>query len=228
MEHRDFKDRLYSQFARVGQALASPKRLELLDLLAQAPRHVDALSEEMDLSVASVSQHIQVLRRAELLEASREGTRTVYRLADKRVLQLYLSLRAVAEGRLAEVERINRGARPGEEPYATRESLLRQLESGEVLVVDVRPPVEFEHGHLPGALSVPLEELPQQLGRLPKDKELVVYCRGAYCLWADDALTLLRQKGFKVRRLEGGWEEWWDENRPIQDGSPSDGTASHP
>lgn len=219
MEHRDFKDRLYTQFARVGQALASPKRLELLDLLAQAPRHVEALAEEMELSLASVSQHIQVLRRAELVEASRDGTRVVYRLAGKQVLQLYLALRAVAEGRLAEVDRINRGARPEEEPHVTRESVLQQLESGEVVVVDVRPPLEFEHGHLPGALSVPLEDLPQRLGNLPKDKELVVYCRGAYCLWADDALAILRQKGFNVRRLEGGWEEWWDEERPVQNGA---------
>lgn len=214
--HRIFKDRAYGEFSRVGQALAHPKRLEVLDLLAQGPRHVDALADEMGLSVASASQHIQVLRHARLLESTRDGTRTIYRLADKGVLRLLLALRSVAESRLAEVDQLNRErTEAGEAGVFSREILQRRIDEGDVCVVDVRPPLEYHHGHLPGAVSVPFEQLPDRLDELPRDRDIVVYCRGAYCLWAEEALTLLRQHGFKASRVAGGWEEWWDEERPV-------------
>ncbi len=222
-DHRVFKDRIYTEFARVGQALASPKRLEVLDLLAQGPRHVEALAQDMQLPVANVSQHVQVLRQAQLVHSSRDGTKTVYRLADRGVLRLLLSLRSVAETQLAEVERINREARGADATTGLlpRDELERLIAEDRVLVVDVRPPLEYLQGHLPGALSLPMEDLPARVNQIPRDRDVVVYCRGAYCLWADEALQVLRDSGFRVLRLEGGWEEWWDDERPVT-GAPAD------
>ena len=217
MSHRPFKQRLYPQFARVGQALASEKRLELVDLLAQAPRHVEALAEETEMSLANVSQHLQVLRRARLVETDRDGTKILYRLADEGVLRLWLALRTVAESRLAEVAQITReytvdGAGERELP---REELERLVERGEIFLIDVRPAIEYAHGHLPGAVSLPVDELPARLEELPRDRRIAAYCRGAYCLFADEAVSLLRQHGFDAHRLEGGWPEWWAEGRPV-------------
>jgi rhodanese-related sulfurtransferase len=215
--HRPFKQRLYAQFARVGGALASEKRLELLDLLAQAPRHVEALAIETDMSVASTSQHLQVLRHARLVESDRVGTKIVYRLASEQVLDLWLSLRSVAESRLAEVGQLVReyaveGAGP-DEPALRRDELEQLLERGEIYLIDVRPPLEYEHGHLPGAVSLPVEALPAQLESLPRDRQIVAYCRGRYCLFADEAVAILRQHGFDAVRLDGGWPEWRAEGR---------------
>jgi rhodanese-related sulfurtransferase len=215
--HRPFKQRLYGQFARIGGALASEKRLELLDLLAQAPRHVDALAAETDMSVASVSQHLQVLRNARLVESERTGTKIVYRLASDQVLDLWLSLRSVAESRLAEIDQLVReyavkGVEPAE-PALSRDELEQLLERGEIYLIDVRPPLEYEHGHLPGAVSLPVEALPAQLGSLPRDRQIVAYCRGRYCLFADEAVAILREHGFDAVRLDGGWPEWRAEGR---------------
>jgi rhodanese-related sulfurtransferase len=217
MSHRIFKQRIYPQFARVAQALASDKRLELVDLLAQAPRHVDALAEETEMSVANVSQHLQVLRGARLVETTREGTKVVYRLADDSVLHLWLALRSVAESRLAEVGEIAREFMPGrkEANGVDHDELERLLATGEACVIDVRPRQEFEHGHLAGAVSIPLDDLPGRLDDLPRDRLIVTYCRGEYCLFADEAVQLLRERGFRVARLEGGWPEWSAEGRPI-------------
>jgi rhodanese-related sulfurtransferase len=214
MGHRPFKQRLYAQFARVGRALASDKRLELLDLLAQAPRHVEALAAETEMPVANVSQHLQVLRNAGLVESDRAGTKVLYRLGDERVLQMWLAVRAAAESRLAEVGRIvsdfavpGSGAETGEHALA-RVELKRLLEQGDVFVIDVRPLIEYEHGHLPAAVSLPVDELEARLAELPRDRRIVAYCRGAYCLFADEAVALLRQHGFDAVRLDGGWPEW--------------------
>ena len=217
MGHRDFKERIYPQFARIGQALASEKRLELLDLLAQAPRHVEALAAETDMSVANASQHLQVLRNARLVESTREGTKVLYHLADQRVVHLWLALRSVAESRLAEVGQIKRefAVEGADETTLSRDELQRLAQSGKVFLIDVRPAVEYEQGHLPGAVSVPVEQLPERLGELPRDRPIVAYCRGAYCLFADEAVALLRGQGFDAVRLEGGWPEWRDEGRPV-------------
>jgi rhodanese-related sulfurtransferase len=217
VSHRPFKQRLYPQFARVGQALASEKRLELLDLLAQAPRHVEALAEETEMSLANVSQHLQILRRARLVETDRDGTKILYRLADEGVLRLWLALRSVAESRLAEVAQITReyAVEGADERELPREELERLVERGEVFLIDVRPAIEYAHGHLPGAVSLPVDELPARLEELPADRRIAAYCRGAYCLFADEAVSLLRRHGFDAHRLEGGWPEWWAEGRPV-------------
>lgn len=216
MADRPFKQRLYAQFARVGAALSSEHRLELIDLLAQAPRHVEALAAEMELPIANTSQHLRALHAARLVEAERQGTKVVYRLADESVLRLWLALRAAAESRLAEVAAVVRefdGDRPAER--LGRDELARRLGSRRYVVLDVRPEIEFAHGHLPGAINVPLAALSKQVGTLPKDKRIVVYCRGTYCRFADRALEILQRHGLDAIALDGGWQEWWAEERPA-------------
>jgi rhodanese-related sulfurtransferase/DNA-binding transcriptional ArsR family regulator len=217
MSHRSFKNRLYSQFARVGMALGSDKRLELLDLLGQGPRYVDALAAEMEMSVANISQHLQVLRNAKLVESEREGTRVLYRLTDDSVLKLWLALRTVAEDHLPEIRQLraqNTIGGLGEE--LARGDLEQMLESGQVMLIDVRPAIEYQHGHLPGAVNVTVEDLPHRIGELPRDKRIVAYCRGTYCLFADEAVALLREHGFDAVRLDGGWPEWFAEGREVR------------
>ncbi len=217
MADRVFKERLYEQFARVGAALGSRQRLELLDLLAQAPRHVDALAAELETPVANVSQHLQALRAARLVETEREGTRVIYRLADERVLTLWLALRSVAEHRLSEVAQVIDELatdRVGSEQLG-RDALASTLGRGKLVVLDVRPAIEYASGHLPGAISIPIEQLARHLATLPRDRRIVVYCRGAYCQFADRAVSILHRKGFDAIRLEGGWPEWRAEGRPI-------------
>jgi rhodanese-related sulfurtransferase len=218
MAHRELKDRIYEQFARVGSVLASEKRLELLDLLAQAPRNVEALAAETEMSVANTSQHLQALKGARLVETEREGTRVIYRLAGQEILRLWLALREAAEARLAEVGEISRefGLDGGAEQRLDREELERVVAAGEVLLVDVRPRVEYENGHLPQAMSLPIEDLPDAAADLPRDRRLVVYCRGTYCQFADQAVAILRRAGFDAVRLEGGWPEWLAEGRPVE------------
>lgn len=221
MSHREFKDRIYEQFARVGHSLSNGRRLELIDLLAQGPRHVDALAAEMEMPIANVSQHLQVLRNARLVESEREGTKVIYRLADQGVLRLWLALRSVAETRLAEVKQIVEqfGVGGDGDSMLSQDELHALMAEGKAVLIDVRPPLEYEHGHLPGAVSIPLDELPEHLEDLPDDKRIITYCRGAYCLFADDAVDLLKGEGFDVARLEYGWEEWKAEG-------PSDNSVS--
>jgi rhodanese-related sulfurtransferase len=223
MAHRSFKNQIYAQFARVGAALSSEKRLELLDLLAQAPRKVEALAQEAEMSVANTSQHLQALKSARLVESDREGTRVIYRLASDDVLRLWLAVRSVAETRLAEVEQISRQFDLGGdvEERIDRDRLEAMVSAGEAVVVDVRPGIEYEYGHLPEAVSAPVDALPGAAEGLPRDRKLVVYCRGAYCRYADDAVATLRRAGFDAVRLEGGWPEWVMEGRPTSrdDGS---------
>lgn len=215
MSHRPFKNKLYAEFARVGTALASDKRLELLDLLAQSPRYVDALAAEMEMSVANISQHLQVLRNAKLVESEREGTRVLYRLSDETVLKLWLNLRAVAEQHLPEIGHLRRQYTiEGLNDGIARSDLESVLASDDVVLIDVRPAIEFQAGHIAGAVSVPVEELPHRLDTLPKDKKIIAYCRGEYCLFADEAVALLLENGFDAVRLEGGWPEWRGEGRP--------------
>ncbi|MGE0598821.1 MAG: ArsR/SmtB family transcription factor [Dehalococcoidia bacterium] len=210
MGHRAFKKRVYPEFARIAQAMASDKRLELLDLLAQGSRHVEALAQETEMSLANVSQHLQVLRAAHLVESDRSGNKVIYSLAGDDVLQLWLRLRAVAERRLPEIAEIrNAFAVEGAEGEpVSREQLERFLEESRVVLLDVRPAEEFEAGHIPGAISVPPDELEARTAELSRDRMIVAYCRGEYCLFADDAVALLRERGFDAHRLEGGWPEW--------------------
>jgi len=218
MDHRSLKDNLYAQFARIGAALASDRRLELLDLLAQAPRHVEALASETGMSVANTSQHLQTLKNARLVEAQRVGARVEYRLADESVARLWLALREVGEARLAEVRDISRrfGLDESRGEMVHRDQLERLSADGSILVLDVRPRHEQEHGHLPGAVLIPHDELESRLDELPRDRRIVAYCRGEYCLFADTAVELLRQRGFDAVRLDGGWLEWMVEGRPTE------------
>jgi len=207
---RRFKDAIYEQFARVAKALASPHRIELVDLLAQGPRTVEALAQLTDMSLANTSQHLQVLRGAGLVEATKQGLFVTYRLADPTVSDLFLGLRTVAEGRLAEVDRIKREflAERDQLEAVDERALRRRIREGDVTVVDVRPREEYEAGHIPGAVSIPLPELVKELANLPKKEEIVAYCRGPYCVLAIEAVNLLRKKGFRAVRLEDGVLDW--------------------
>lgn len=214
MSHRPFKNRLYSEFSRVGVALGSDKRLEMLDLLAQSSRYVDGLAAEMEMSVANVSQHLQVLRSAKLVESRREGTRVLYSLTDESVLRLWLALRGFAEEHLPEIPQLRaQNTIEGLDEEMPRDELAKLVEAGGAVVIDVRPAVEYENGHLPGALHVTVEELANRIDDLPRDKRIVAYCRGPYCLFADEAVALLKQNGFDAVRLEGGWPDWLTEGR---------------
>jgi rhodanese-related sulfurtransferase/predicted transcriptional regulator len=211
MGDRSAKVALFDELARAAKALASGRRLELLDVLANGERTVEALAGEVGLSVANTSQHLQMLRQAGLVTTRREGTSIHYRLAAPEVLELWRALRTLAAGRLAEVERLAAaylGARDELEPV-TREELTRRLEDGDDLVVlDVRPAAEYAAGHLPGAVSILVGELRRRLAELPGDREVVAYCRGPYCAFAHEAVAVLRQEGFSARRLEDGLPEW--------------------
>jgi rhodanese-related sulfurtransferase/DNA-binding transcriptional ArsR family regulator len=217
MAHRALKDRLYPEFARIAQALSSDRRLELIDLLAQAPRRVEALAEESGMTVANASQHLQVLKNARLVESTRRGTAVTYRLASPAVLRLWLALRGVAEDRLPEIRQLREEFSDGEAELP-RADLQHMLRKGEAVLIDVRPGIEFEHGHVRGALSIPIEELPSRVDELPRDRRIVAYCRGAYCLFADEAVALLRERGYDAVRLDGGWPEWLTEGRSVTAG----------
>jgi rhodanese-related sulfurtransferase/DNA-binding transcriptional ArsR family regulator len=208
--HRRFKDTLYEHFARVGKALAAPKRLELLDLLSQSPRTVEAVAEHAALSVANASRHLQVLRAARLVEAEKRGLYVEYRLADDAVADLMLRLRTLAEARLAEIERVTRVyfEERGEMEAVRGDDLLRRVKNGEVTVLDVRPVEEYRAAHIPGAISIPVSELKARLKELPKRREIAAYCRGPYCVMAVDAVELLRKHGFKAHRMEQGVLDW--------------------
>lgn len=223
MGNRAFKDRLYAEFATIGKALASPHRLELLDLLAQGSRSVEELASEAGLSIANASAHLQVLRRARLVETEKRGTFTLYRLAAPEVFTLYRTLRDLGSAQLAEVDRLV-------EAYLTdrreleavdKEELRRRYEDEGVLVVDVRPVVEYAQGHIPGARSMPVEELEHRLAELPPDREIVAYCRGPYCVYADEAARLLQEHGYTVRRLTDGFPEWRAAGYPVEETVPA-------
>ena len=210
MPNRGFKDAFYEQLARLGKAVSAPKRLELLDLLCQGPKTVEVLAGHAALSVANTSQHLQVLRAARLVEAEKQGLHVEYRLAGEDVCEFFLALRTLAEGRLAEIEVVTReylARRSAMETVAGGE-LLRRVKSGEVTVLDVRPSEEYRAGHIPGAVSIPLGELKARFKELPKNREVVAYCRGPYCVFAVEAVELLRKKGIKAHRLREGVLDW--------------------
>lgn len=212
------KTRLYEQLARVGTALASAGRLQILEFLAQGERSVDALAAMTGLSVANCSKHLQALRQAGLVGARKEGLRVYYALSGDDVVALYSALQRVAETRVAEVERLVRlwlAHRDEMEPVPAAE-LLERAKKGLVTVLDVRPPEEYAAGHLPGAINVPVEKLEGALGKLPKRKEIVAYCRGPYCLMSFDAVELLRKRGLRARRLENGFPEWRAAGLPVE------------
>jgi rhodanese-related sulfurtransferase/DNA-binding transcriptional ArsR family regulator len=210
MSHREFKDQLYGQFARVGKALASPQRLELLDLLAQGERTVEDLAREAALSIANTSQHLRLLREARLVESRKAGLYVYYRLADPSVFALWRALRAVGETQLAEIDRLVETYMhyPEDLEPLSREDLVRRLSEGDTILLDVRPALEYRQGHISGARSLPVEQMEARLRELDPTRAIVAYCRGPYCLFADEAVTLLRANGFSARRYREGYPEW--------------------
>jgi rhodanese-related sulfurtransferase/DNA-binding MarR family transcriptional regulator len=208
------KTRLFENLAQVGRALGSGPRLVILDLLSQGERSVEELARAAGLSVANASQHLQVLRRAGLVATRREGARVHYRPAGDDVVSLWLSLREVAERRLGDVERAARDYLGEEVQAIGRAELAERLASGDVVVIDVRPRIEFEAGHIQGARSIPLEELERRLAEVPPDVEVVAYCRGRYCVFAHEAVRVLQAAGRGARRLEDGWPEWRRDGLP--------------
>ena len=219
---KELKKRLYEQFAKVGSALASPGRLEILDVLAQGERSVEVLADRTSLTVANASRHLHILLEAGLVESRKEGLRVFYRLAEPEVYDLLQFVRSLAERRLAEVDRIVSsylGSRTNLEPV-TRPELLDRVRAGRVTVLDVRPTEEFEAGHIAGAISIPIDELEERINELPKSKEVVAYCRGPYCVLSHQAVDTLRAAGRKARRLVDGFPEWGAQGMPVEVGSP--------
>lgn len=218
--HRQFKDRLYGQFALIGKALASPHRIEMLELLAQGPRTVESLANESGLSTANASQHLQALRQAGLVESRKQGLFVEYRLPGPDIFELCKALRIVAENRHAELERLVReqfGDRSDPELVRMKD-LLARAKKDHVVILDTRPPGEFAAGHIAGAVSVPVDELNRRLRKLPKDKQYVAYCRGPYCVYADRAVEFLRAHGRRARRMIEGFPEWKAAGLPVEVG----------
>jgi rhodanese-related sulfurtransferase/DNA-binding MarR family transcriptional regulator len=215
------KQRIYEQFARIGKALASPSRLELLDLLAQGERSVDALAREAELSVANASQHLQQLYAARLVDSRREGQRIFYRLAGPSVATLWHSLRDTAQQQLAELDVVAREYLEGRDDFEPigRAELVKRLKTGAVTLIDVRPAEVFEQGHIEGAVSVPLDQVKDWAKSAPKRKQVVAYCRGPYCVYALKALAELRKRGITGLRSEDGVSEWRAAGLPVATGA---------
>jgi rhodanese-related sulfurtransferase len=221
VEGREAKDRLYEAFARTAKALASPKRIELAELMAQGEHTVEALAQATGMGVTNTSAHLQVLARARLVATRKQGTKVYYRLAGDEVTGFVVALRDLARSRLAEVDQVVRDyftARDALEPL-TREELAARAGNGEVVILDVRPAGEFTAGHIPGALSVPLDQLDAALSQLPRRSEIVAYCRGPYCVLAPQAVERLRARGYRARRLADGLPEWRLAGLPIVTGT---------
>lgn len=209
---------MYEQLARVGKAIGAPRRLELLDLLGQAPRTVEGMADQTGMSIANTSQHLQVLRAAGLVEAEKDGLYVTYRLASAAVADLFLDVRRLAEARLAEMDRIKKqffGTQDDIQRVDGKE-LLRRARRGEVVVLDVRPAIEYEAGHIASAVSIPHNELKRRVSELPKNREIVAYCRGPYCVYAVEAVKLLRARGYKAVRIEDGVVDWRSRGLPVE------------
>src|SRR5215472_7709198 len=215
--HRPFKDRLYAEFATIGKALANARRLELLDLLGQGERSVDELAQEIGQSLANTSAHLQVLRQARLVDSDKRGLNVVYRLASPEVFGLWRTLRDLGSARLAEVDRLVEAFLTDRASLAAVDvdELKQVVADGGVTLLDVRPELEYRQGHIPDARSIPVEELEERLAELPRDREIVAYCRGPYCVFSDDAAQLLQTHGFSVRRFEAGFPEWRAAGLPV-------------
>ena len=216
--HREFKDRLFGQFARIGKALSSPRRLEIVDLLAQGERTVEEIAGETSMSVASASQHLQALKAARMVEVRREGLYMHYRLADEDVFRTWQAVRALAESRLTEVDGVVESYLKDREALEAVDAsdLMERLLEGSVVVLDVRPESEYRAGHIPGARSVPVDALEAMLQTLPKDREIVAYCRGPYCVFSDEAVALLRSRGHRAYRLRQGLPDWRAAGMPVE------------
>ena len=225
MSHRDFKDALYAQFARIGHALSSPKRIELLDLLTQGEKTVEALAEHASMPVKNTSAHLRALREARLVETRKSGTSVYYRLADEHVEEFLRAFQLLGRQRLAEVEQVTQlflHRQDDLQPVSLAE-LRRRLRDGSATVIDVRPRDEYEAGHIPGALSIPVNALKRRLNGLPKSREVIAYCRGPYCVYSLDAVRVLRKNGYRARRADDGLPGWRMARLPVASGADTGG-----
>jgi rhodanese-related sulfurtransferase len=215
---RQFKDQLYEQFARIGKALSNPHRLEIVELLAQGERTVEELATEANLPIANASQHLQVLRAAQLVDVRRDGLYAYYRLSDERVFRVWQALRDLGELQLAAVNRLVQSFLQDRSPLQsiTTAELLEQMKTGDVVILDVRPELEYRAGHIPQARSIPFDELETRLNEVPRKQEIIAYCRGPYCVFADEAVTLLQKHGYHARRLVEGLPDWQALNLPVE------------
>lgn len=220
MPHREFKDALYAQFARIGHALASPKRIELLELLSQGERTVEMLAEQSGTPIKNTSAHLRVLRQARLVETRRDGTYVYYRLADENVFRALRSLQALGHARLAEVQSVVQLHLEGGDTLQpiTITELRRRMRDGDVTVIDVRPAEEYEAGHIPGAISIPVARLKRRLAEVPRDREVIAYCRGPYCVYSVEAVGILRKHGYRAYRTNAGLPDWRASGLPIAQG----------
>ena len=218
MIKKDAKQSLYDYVAQVGKAVSSPKRLEILDTLSQSEKTVDALARQIGISLKLASAHLQDLKAVSLVESRRDGKCVYYRIADSNVTTFWVGLRTLAEKRLSAMQDILGSfvSEPNTMIPVDRKTLMAKAKSGDVIVIDVRPQEEFEAGHFPGARSLPLDQLKKTLKSLPKNKTIVAYCRGPYCLMAEDAVAILLQKGFRATRLREGVSEWIAAGMPIE------------
>jgi rhodanese-related sulfurtransferase len=219
---REFKASIYEQFAAIGRALASAPRIEIIELLAQGEHTVEQVAAETGLSLANASQHLQVLRRARLVRVRRDGIHAAYSLADESVFRLWHTLRDFGEQRTAEIGRLLQAYLPDRSTLEaiTAEELWSRVRAGRVTLLDVRPGAEYESAHIPGALSIPVAQLQQRLRELPRRREVVAYCRGPFCVFADEAVACLRAHGYKARRLATGLPDWRALGLPVESGSP--------
>ncbi len=222
---RDFKDQIYDQFSRIGKALGNARRLELLDLLVQGEHSVETLAKETNMSVANTSQHLKHLRSTKLVESRRDGVKIYYRLADENVFALIRALRQLSENRLAEMDRVLNYflADRKEMPSISFSTLADEIEDGSTIVLDVRPVVEYHTAHIPGAISIPVEELETLVSEFPRESRIVVYCRGRYSVLSDKAVKLLLEKGYNAYRLEEGLPEWRVHRLPVEASQPVEG-----
>ncbi len=219
MTDREFKDIVFGQFARIAHAFSSPKRLEIIDILAQGERDVESLARQVDMPIANTSRHLQILKSVRLVESRREGVKIFYRLADDEVLRGYKQLQSIAEKRSIEVRAIVSQFFEDEDDIEglSIEDLWRRIKEKNVVLIDVRPPEEYDKGHIQGAVSIPLSQLQDKLDEIPKDREVVAYCRGKYCVLSAKAMKVLRDAGYRTRRLQEGYPEWKEAGMPVEE-----------
>lgn len=217
MTGREFKDLVFGQFAKIAHAFSSPKRLEIIDILAQGERSVESLSGQVQMSVANTSRHLQILKNARLVESRRAGVQIVYRLADEEVYNCYYRLQSLAEKRSFEIKEVLQEffeERDGMEPIS-KDELRKRIKNNDAVVIDVRPSDEYQQGHIAGAVSIPVAQLKNELNNIPKDRDIVAYCRGAYCVLSVEAIKILRKKGYRAYRLKEGYPEWNESGLPV-------------
>lgn len=218
MEKRTFKNKVYQELANIVKAMSNAHRLEIMELLAQGQFSVAEIAEETDITGANASQHLQVLKQAQLVDTQRDGNHVYYQLAGQSVYKAWKALRDLGIERVAEIERVIRKFRESRQSLETLSSseLAEKMKQEDITIIDVRPQKEFDEGHISGALNIPVDNLSKKMDELPKDQEVVAYCRGPFCVFADNAVELLREKGFNAKRLDEGYPEWMLEKLPVE------------